>query len=102
MRKLPLETTIVKQIKDYINKLPYAYCHKVHGGMYQTSGISDILACIDGNFVAIEVKRQSPAINYCTELQKNFLDLIRGAGGVAMAVSSVEEVKENLKKEGVI
>lgn len=47
------------------------------------SGVPDILACVNGHFVAIEVKAED---GKPTELQKWNVDKIRECGGVAMIV----------------
>lgn len=47
------------------------------------SGVPDILACVNGHFVAIEVKAED---GKPTELQKWNVDKIRECGGVAMVV----------------
>ena len=47
------------------------------------AGVPDILACVNGRFVAIEVKAEN---GKPTELQKWNVDKIRECGGVSMIV----------------
>lgn len=56
------------------------------------SGIPDILACVNGYFVAIEVKAQGGTVK---ELQKYHLGKIRESGGFGYVVypSGFEELK---------
>lgn len=60
----------------------YYFC-PVTGG-YGTSGVPDIVVCINGAFLAIECKagRSTP-----TALQRRNLDAIMQAGGVALVVN---------------
>lgn len=84
------EATIVKAILRYLKSLPGCFAWKEHGGMYGTAGIPDIIACIGGKFYGFEVKteRGKP-----TALQEATIRKIRAAGGIAVVVRSVEEVK---------
>lgn len=76
---------------------PRCFAWKTHGGMYGTAGIPDIIACIDGRFYAFEVKQPSGRL---TRLQEVTIEKIRAAGGVAVKVTSVEEVKAAISEEG--
>lgn len=50
------EKNLENRIKNHLTKNKH-YHFKVHGSLYMRSGIPDIIACINGNFVGIEVKR---------------------------------------------
>ena len=54
---------------------------KMAGSEFMESGISDILGCADGRFVAIEVKINN---NWFSAVQIEFLRSIDKAGGVAV------------------
>jgi Holliday junction resolvase len=84
------EADIVKAIMRYLKTLPICFCWKEHGGMYGTAGVPDIIACIDGKFYGFEVKTEK---GQPTELQKATIRKIIKAGGVAVVVRSVDEVK---------
>jgi Holliday junction resolvase len=58
--------------------------------MYGQAGIPDIIACIDGKFVALEVKTPSGKL---TMLQESTLSKINAAKGTALKVTSLQEVK---------
>ena len=92
------EKAIENQIKRYLDSIG-AYHIKTHGNMFSKAGTPDILACINGTFVAIEVKRP---VGRVSPLQKAKIKLIRQAGGVAFVAHSLEETKQNLKKFDVI
>lgn len=94
-----LEKKVENNIKKYLDKLG-AYYLKVHGSMYQPAGTPDILACVNGKFIGIEVKR--PNGGTVSALQKNKLKKIELAGGVAVVARSVEDVSAMLKRRNVI
>lgn len=87
------ESAIVKNILEYLKSLPRCFAWKEHGGMYGTAGIPDIIACIGGRFYGFEVKteRGKP-----TALQEATMRKIRLAGGIAVVVRSVADVKAML------
>ena len=84
------ESDIVKSIMKYLKTVPRCFAWKEHGGMYGTAGIPDIIACIDRRFFAFEVKTE---VGKPTKLQEATIRKIRAAGGTALVVRSVEEVK---------
>ena len=55
----------------------------------------DIIACINGHFVAFEVKQPGKTT---TKLQEWNIEEIQKAGGQAHCVHSLEEVKAVIKK----
>ena len=99
VNKIPREKIIENEIKAYITAcggLPY----KIHGGdLYQESGIPDILACWNGLFFGIEVKRPGEKP---TALQLAQGLRIKKAGGHFIVDSSLQDVKDYIKKEGLL
>ncbi|MDO9565233.1 MAG: VRR-NUC domain-containing protein [Candidatus Desulfaltia sp.] len=89
------EKYIVTAILKHLKTVPDCFCWKVHGGMYGTAGIPDIICCIGGRFVAFEVKTPSGKL---TKLQEITIQRIRKAKGKAYKVSSVEEVISILER----
>jgi len=73
------EKLFENKIKRYINAIG-GYCVKYFGCNYSESGTPDILACINGYFIAIEVKAQT---GRPSELQLVKIADIRKAGGFA-------------------
>lgn len=88
-----LEKDIQKKILNFINAQPGCYAIKITAGMYQKSGISDILACVKGRFVAIEVKRPGEKP---TPLQEAFLAKVICTGGRAFAATALDDVKARM------
>ena len=90
-----LEKQVENQIKKWLEQNNYWY-FKVHGGPFQKTGVPDIIACMNGRFVAIEVKRSDGGI--VSELQKAQIQKIKDSGGVAGVASSIEEFLQILKE----
>lgn len=85
-----LEKDIVNAIMKYLKTVPHCFAWKEHGGMYGTAGIPDIIACVDGRFYGFEVKTET---GKPTGLQQATIRKILRAGGVAVIVRSVDEVR---------
>lgn len=83
------ETILQNKIQqDILNRFPTVFIYKVHGNMYQKSGIPDLSMIVDGIPIYIEVKwgkgKPSP-------LQLQVMEEIRRAGGYAATCWSVAE-----------
>lgn len=84
------ERDVVAKIKRYLTTVPDCFFWKEHGGMYGTAGIPDIIACIGGRFYGFEVKTGA---GKPTKLQEAVMRKINAAGGTALVVRSVDEVR---------
>ena len=84
------EADIVRAILRYLKTVPGCFSWKEHGGMYGTAGIPDVICCFGGQFYGFEVKTE---VGKATELQKATIRKIRAAGGTALVVRSVDEVR---------
>lgn len=93
------ESKLVKKILVQLEGKLGGSWNKIHGGSYQNSGISDILGCVEGHYVALEVKVPGRE-NTLTNLQAKFLEEIRKAGGTAAMVTSPEQALE-IVREGL-
>lgn len=94
-----LEKKVENKIKKWLKDRNYWY-FKVHGSIYQPAGIPDIIACINGKFVAIEVKRSDGGI--VSELQKAQIQKIKDSGGLVGVAHNMEEFWQILKGGGLI
>lgn len=89
-----LVASIVTAVKAH---WPDAWTFKVHGNPLQEAGVPDLLVCIDGRLIALEVKAARPgetaqhARGRTTMRQQVQLARINKAGGTADTVTSVEE-----------
>ena len=89
------EGQLTSQIKNYLASKG-AYCEKIFGGGYQSSGIPDILCCYKGLFIGIEVKSPTGK-GRASDIQKLKIKAIRDAGGVAFITDNIEDVERVLK-----
>ena len=88
------EQTIQTKIQDEAKKHYKAWT--VNVTVCNKSGCPDLLMCINGRFVGLEVKASKGGIT--TKLQHYRIKEIKAAGGEAAVVTSVEEAMDVLKK----
>lgn len=93
------EKDIVQSILRFLKAVPGCFAWKIHGGVYGTAGIPDIIACVDGRFFAFEVKTAS---GKATPLQQATIRKILAAGGTALVARSVDEVRDALRDSGAL
>lgn len=89
------EKTIVNKIAKYLKTLDGCFFWKEHGGAYGNAGIPDLICCIDGRFVGLEVKTDKGRVS---KLQEVTIGKIQQAGGLAAVVRSVDDVRDVLKE----
>lgn len=94
------EKTFENKVKKFLDSQGAWYV-KFFANSYTKSGIPDILACVNGYFVGVEVKAPN---GVPSELQKYNVQKIREAGGFAVILypSAFNEFKEfiiNLNKD---
>lgn len=85
------ESDLIRKIAEYLKTVKGLFFWKEHGGMYGTAGIPDIIVCYKGRFIAFECKVGK---NNPTVLQAQTIRQIIAAGGYAMVVRTVEEVRK--------
>ena len=95
-------STPEKKVKDKVKRMlaerkAYYFMPATHG--YGSSGVPDIIACLDGIFLGIECKAGT---NKPTALQVHEIEQIRSSGGVAVVVNeenwdSVREIIRSLR-----
>ena len=85
------EKDIITAIMRYLKTVSGCFAWKTHGGMYGTAGLPDIIVCLNGRFVAFEVKTP---VGKLTKLQEITIQKINAANGNAYKVTSLQEVKE--------
>lgn len=93
------EKTVENKIKEFLDKTN-AWYFKVAASPLMPPGIPDIIACIYGKFVGIEVKAPGK-INNTSLVQKVQHKLIRKAGGEVWVVDSYELFIRYMYKLGV-
>ena len=95
------EKTIQKEIQTFI---------KEHGGYVikvmkaNENGVHDLLACINGLFVSIEVKAEEFHANphkQASEWQKKQLRAVLAANGIAMVVATLQQFITACEQQGL-
>ena len=89
------EQNIQTSIMNYISSIGGLPIKFNNMGIYAKAGVSDILACIKGRFVAIEVKRPG---NKPTAVQLQFIKAVNSIGGLAFWADNLQDVKDKLKE----
>ena len=89
------EKAFENKVKDYLKSIG-AYFIKTHGDRFSRVGTPDILACVNGHFVAIEVKAEN---GKPSELQLYHLEQIQKAGGLAFLLypKDFEQFKQKIQ-----
>lgn len=88
------EQDVQKKIIKYLESLGAWTCKTI---TTNKRGTPDILACLDGRFIAIEVKAPGK-MSTVTEIQQFQLDKITESGGIAFATDDIEKVKNILSQ----
>jgi Holliday junction resolvase len=95
---MPKEKEFEKKIKRFLDSLDSEVWYFKHwAGPYSKSGIPDIVACVNNNFVGIEVKA---ADGKASALQIRNIELIRAAGGIGYILypKDFEKFKKDMYK----
>ena len=75
--KIAKEKAFENKIKAYLKSIG-AYFIKTHGDRFSRVGTPDIIACVNGHFVAVEVKAEN---GKPSELQIHHIEQIQKSGG---------------------
>lgn len=100
------ETRLVKKMREegkrvYGSRLVTI---KYHGNEYSEAGVSDLLCCVDGTFVAVEVKAPESyggSVDRAlaegpTRKQRAFIKRVTDTGGIAGVAATVEQFMDLL------
>lgn len=68
------------------------YCFKNNGNMFTEAGRPDLVACVKGKFIAIELKKEGK-LNEVSEAQKIVGKKIKDAGGIWLATDDADVVE---------
>lgn len=96
MREKVVETKIKKYLFDH-----GIYYFKVHGSNFMEPGIADIISCVNGYFVGIEVKRPGAKNEQSPQQKIHERNVIKSGGKYILAdcLQDVIDVVEPLLKE---
>jgi len=87
------EQVIQTKIIKYLESLG---AYTVKTVILNRAGVPDVLACLNGSFIAVEVKKRG---NSTSALQEHHLKRIERANGISIVAFDVADVKEALAKE---
>lgn len=95
MAKTP-EGQFQERVIKYLKSIDKCWYCKVWGGGFQKSGIPDLLCCINGKFVALELKAEN---GKPSALQVYNIDKINKSGGLGYILypSQFEEFKKEIE-----
>ena len=91
MREQPIQTKIIEYLTSnggYAVKVVQA----------TKAGVPDVVCCLHGKFIAIEVKK--PKLN-ASPLQDYNVKRVEAAGGIAFVAHSLDEVKQELNRRNI-
>jgi hypothetical protein len=71
-------------------RLEGVFCFKIHGGPTMMAGLPDIMACVDGQFLALETKTPEKRKN-TSAIQRHVHGLMRQSGARVEVVCGVQE-----------
>lgn len=77
------EKRFEEKIKRFLTERGHYVLKYWGGGQYTKAGVPDLLCCVNGRFVAIEVKAERGRVS---PLQEHHIGEIEKAGGVALVV----------------
>lgn len=85
MKESRLQARIRKALED---RYPHSWLVKFHGGPFTPAGVPDLIGCISGFFIALEVKNpgENPSV-----IQSRVINRIQLAGGISGVITSFEE-----------
>ena len=95
------ETLFQEKVEKYLSLKGAFWIKYWGGGIYSRAGMPDLMCCVKGHFLALELKTPE---GKASELQKYNIDKIRKAGGIGLFLrpEDFEEFKrkiENLRSD---
>lgn len=91
------EAALVTKIRKTLDKSRPGFWIKIHGGLFQATGLPDIIGCYKGRFYGLEVKLPGKE-DTLTERQQYIINRINQAEGRATMLTSVQEALEFTKE----
>ena len=91
------ETRLIHKILEELGRnFPSSYFRKIHGNPYQHAGIPDLVGCVEGFFIGLEVKTDTGETSKIQELEGI---AILHAGGIHAVVRSPEDAVKIIKNQ---
>lgn len=90
------EDAVTRGVLLSLRSQPKSWWMKCWGGPLAMAGVPDIIGCLRGRFVAIEVKaphRRTEPHGGLSKIQKHVLDQIRAAGGITVVAYGTGDIE---------
>jgi len=92
------ESKLQRKIREALEKeFEDSFWFKVHGGPFQMAGLPDLIGCVAGIYIGIEVKHPEQD-HPLSRIQKIRIRQIQEAGGYAACVEDVEDAIELVRR----
>ena len=93
---LKAETRLSKKVKKALKRKFGGFWFKIHGNIFQLRGIPDLIGCVKGRFVAIELKigKKKPK-----KIQYYMMKKIKENGGIVLWSNSCEDILNQLEQD---
>ena len=99
------ESGVVDAVRRRIAQVwPESVTWKMHGSVYREAGIPDVLCCVEGRLIFLEVKHQKPgesrghALARTSVEQARQIRRVRAAGGGACTVLDADEAERAVRE----
>lgn len=96
--KNPLERTLRERIKNFLNSIPDCMVTVRHQAGYGTKGDPDLVGCIRGRHIELEIKRPT---NKPTPIQVKRMDAWKSVGAIVGCVCDIDQTRNLFKEYGV-
>jgi hypothetical protein len=90
------ESKLQREIRKHLKENYGGFWFKTHGSMFQMTGLPDIIGCLNGLFIGIEVKWPGKDLQ---PQQRTVSRMIKRAGGICFRAFSVDSADRKLRRE---
>lgn len=90
-----MEQDIQSLIKKFLEQ---EGCYVTKIVLATKNGTPDLICCVNGKYLALEIKKDNKAVKRAEELQKFNIRKIQKAGGEAFIVATLDEVKQIINR----
>jgi hypothetical protein len=92
------EGRLQKKMKEELQKaFPSSFWYKTHGSQFQQKGIPDLVGCVNGRFIGIEVKIPGKE-KTLTKIQEHTIKLICDASGLSFMSTDIDYSIDMIRK----
>ena len=90
------ESKLQRRIREALEiEFPTSYWFKHHGGPFSRAGMPDLIGCVSGRYVALEVKRP---VGSASRVQRSTIARLKRAGALTGIVKSPAEAIDFVRR----